>query len=187
MINNTSLKKFLKASIFPTFSLLNKIIRKNDRLVLLYNANGGVMFCNLPLRRYLLENHYDKKYNIVCGIESIEVCRRHARGVIRWRLKIDMGVSACKACVLYGRAIAHQAVQKSVRHPYVPWLGGHQGDGCQYEHQQWRRVFLHLYVIDVRPLYGNEHEGISVRKGEYRHCRRPDARRLAECGKASEV
>lgn len=72
MINNTSLKKFLKASIFPTFSLLNKIIRKNDRLVLLYNANGGVMFCNLPLRRYLLENHYDKKYNIVCGIESMK-------------------------------------------------------------------------------------------------------------------
>lgn len=72
MINNTALKKFLKKSIFPFLTFLNKMIDKEDNLVLLYTANKGCTFCNLTMRTYLLNNHFDKKYKIYCGIESMK-------------------------------------------------------------------------------------------------------------------
>ena len=64
MINNTALKKILKKSIFPFLTILNKMINKEDKLVLLYTANKGCTFCNLTMRTYLLNNYFDKKYKI---------------------------------------------------------------------------------------------------------------------------
>lgn len=72
MINNTALKKILKKSIFPFLTILNKMINKEDKLVLLYTANKGCTFCNLTMRTYLLNNYFDKKYKIYCGIESMK-------------------------------------------------------------------------------------------------------------------
>ena len=71
MINNVRLKKILKSLVFPIFTQINKIIPKDENLVLLYSANKGVVFCNLVLRDYLLRNRFDKKYKIVCGIENM--------------------------------------------------------------------------------------------------------------------
>jgi len=72
MIANVKLKKALKNSLFPILSLINKIVPKNDNLILLYSGNKGVNNCLLPLRKYLLDNGYDKKYKIYCGIENME-------------------------------------------------------------------------------------------------------------------
>lgn len=72
MIKNVALKKALKNSIFPFISLVNKIIPKNQNLVMLYSANGGINFCNLTLRNYLLSHGYNHKYKIVCGIEKMK-------------------------------------------------------------------------------------------------------------------
>lgn len=72
MIKNVALKKFLKKAVFPILTGINKIIPKNDNIVLLYSANKGIIFCNITLRKYLLDNGYDKKYKIYCGIEKMK-------------------------------------------------------------------------------------------------------------------
>lgn len=71
MIKNTVLKKSLKGTIFPFITMLNKLIPKDDKTIMLYSANRGIIFCNLTLRKYLLEHGYDKKYSIVCGVEHM--------------------------------------------------------------------------------------------------------------------
>ena len=71
MLRNKSLKIFLKKTIFPFLSLVNKILPKYENIILLYTANKGVAFCNLTMRKYLLDHGYDKKYKIYCGIEKM--------------------------------------------------------------------------------------------------------------------
>ena len=71
MIKNTFIKNAIKNSIFPVLTFINKLIPKDDKIVLLYTANKGTCFALLPLRKYLLDNGYDKKYDIYCGIEHI--------------------------------------------------------------------------------------------------------------------
>lgn len=72
MIKNVILKKTIKNTIFPFLSLLNKLLPKDERVVMLYSANGGIAYCNVTLRKYLLDHGYDKKYKIYCGIESMD-------------------------------------------------------------------------------------------------------------------
>jgi CDP-glycerol glycerophosphotransferase (TagB/SpsB family) len=72
MFANVRLKKALKNTIFPIFTLVNKFISKRDDIILLYSGNKGINNCLLPLRKYLLDNGYDKKYKIYCGIEGME-------------------------------------------------------------------------------------------------------------------
>jgi CDP-glycerol glycerophosphotransferase (TagB/SpsB family) len=71
MFKNKGLKIFLKKTIFPCLTLVNKLLPKDDKVILLYTANNGVSFCNLTMRKYLLEHNYDKKYKIYCGIEKM--------------------------------------------------------------------------------------------------------------------
>ena len=71
MFKNKGLKIFLKKTIFPCLTLVNKLLPKDDKVILLYTANNGVSFCNLTMRNYLLEHNYDKKYKIYCGIEKM--------------------------------------------------------------------------------------------------------------------
>ena len=71
MFKNKGLKIFLKKTIFPLLTLANKLIPKDDKVILLYTANNGVSFCNLTMRKYLLNHDYDKKYKIYCGIENM--------------------------------------------------------------------------------------------------------------------
>lgn len=72
MIKNVRFKRILKNGISPFFSFLNRVIPKDDDLVFLYSANKGCVFSNFVLRDYLLQNNYDAKYKIVCGIESLK-------------------------------------------------------------------------------------------------------------------
>lgn len=72
MIKNVALKKILKNSVFKIASGINKFIPKDDKIVLLYSANEGIQFSLIPLRDYLLENNFDKRYRIVCGIENMQ-------------------------------------------------------------------------------------------------------------------
>lgn len=73
MIKNVVVKKILKNSIFKVASLVNKVVPKDDNIVLLYAANkGGIQFSLVPLRDYLLKNEFNKRYRVVCGIENLD-------------------------------------------------------------------------------------------------------------------
>lgn len=71
MVRNTTLKRFLKCTIFPLISFVNRLIPKDDSIVLLYCASMGIRHSLVPLRKYLLDNNFDKKYKIYCGIENM--------------------------------------------------------------------------------------------------------------------
>ena len=72
MIRNVALKKGLKNSVFKLVSMINRIIPKSDKLVLLYSANGGICHSLIPLRAYLINNGFYRKYKIICGIENLK-------------------------------------------------------------------------------------------------------------------
>lgn len=72
MVRNVFLKKLLKNTIFPFVSLVNKLIPKDDNVILLYIATMGIRHSLVPLRQYLLDNNFDKKYKIICGIENMK-------------------------------------------------------------------------------------------------------------------
>lgn len=62
MIRNVILKKMIKNVVFPIITLLNKIVKKDDSIVLLYISNMGIRHSLLPLRQYLLDNHFNERY-----------------------------------------------------------------------------------------------------------------------------
>lgn len=72
MVKNVTVKIFLKSTIFKGLSMINTLIPKNDNIVILYSANKGIQHSLVPLRKYLVENGFDKKYRIVCGIENLK-------------------------------------------------------------------------------------------------------------------
>lgn len=72
MLKNVALKRALKNYVFPALTLINKFIPKNDRIILLYSANGGINNSLVPLRKLLLDYSYDKKYKIYCGVENMK-------------------------------------------------------------------------------------------------------------------
>ncbi len=72
MIKSVLIKKILKGSVFKVLSLVNKFTLKDDNIVLLYSANKGIQHSLIPLRNYLIDHDYDKKYHIVCGIENLK-------------------------------------------------------------------------------------------------------------------
>lgn len=72
MLKDVKLKKALKSTIFPVLSFINKFIPKNDKYVMLYSANKGLRHNLVPLKDYMLKEGYDKKYKILCAVESME-------------------------------------------------------------------------------------------------------------------
>lgn len=72
MIKNVTAKKILKNTVFKVLSVVNKIIPKDDNVVLLYSANKGIQHSLVPLREYLISNGFNKKYRVVCGIEDLK-------------------------------------------------------------------------------------------------------------------
>ncbi len=72
MMRNRVFKKILKNSIFKLLCLVNAAVPKSEDRILLYSANKGISHNLLPLREYLLEHGYNKKYKIICGIERLE-------------------------------------------------------------------------------------------------------------------
>ena len=72
MIKNIKLKKFLKNTVFVPLTVVNKILPKKDNVILLYSANNGIEHNLKPLKEKLLEDGYEKKYKIICAVESKE-------------------------------------------------------------------------------------------------------------------
>lgn len=66
------IKRLLKKSISPFISTLNKIIPKSDKRVLLYIPNKRFVYSLGPIKQYLIENGYDRKYKISYGYEDVE-------------------------------------------------------------------------------------------------------------------
>lgn len=87
MIKNVALKKVLKASVFKAASALNKIIPKDDKLVMLYSANKGIQHSLVPLKKYLLSNGFQNRYHIVCGIENMKYAEKDEGIVYVSRMK----------------------------------------------------------------------------------------------------
>ena len=78
-MKNLKLKKILKGSIFPVISFINKMLPKNDKRVLLYMASKRLIYSLGPLKQYLIENGYDKKYKISYGNLVFEGSEIHAK------------------------------------------------------------------------------------------------------------
>lgn len=72
MLKNVYLKRLLKNTVFKPLNLLNSILPKDENTVMLYIATMGIRHNLKPVLDYMLENGYNKKYKIVCGIESLE-------------------------------------------------------------------------------------------------------------------
>lgn len=70
MIKNVYLKRIMKSSVFKVITCINKVLPKSDNQVLLYMGNKGIGFNLEPLYEYLITNGYNKKYHIVCSVES---------------------------------------------------------------------------------------------------------------------
>lgn len=71
-MKNLFLKRMLKESIFPFISFINRLTPKNKNRVLLYIPNKKQAFSLIPLKKFLLENGYDKKYKISYGYQDLE-------------------------------------------------------------------------------------------------------------------
>ncbi|MCM1101491.1 MAG: CDP-glycerol glycerophosphotransferase family protein [Clostridium sp.] len=72
MLKNVRVKKILKNLIFKPLSCLNKLTVKDDRIILLYISSQGLRHNLKPLLEYLVEEGYNEKYTIVCGIENLK-------------------------------------------------------------------------------------------------------------------
>ncbi|WP_022772875.1 CDP-glycerol glycerophosphotransferase family protein [Butyrivibrio sp. AE2015] len=81
MYKNVVIKKALKESVFKIASLVNCVIPKDDRIILLYSSNKGIWSNLKSIKDYLLENRYDEKYRIICGIESYEYAEKDTNRV----------------------------------------------------------------------------------------------------------
>nr|MCR5214096.1 CDP-glycerol glycerophosphotransferase family protein [Eubacterium sp.] len=77
MIKNVVLKRVLKNTLFRAVSLVNKLIAKDKNKVLFYSANGGIGDNLLPLKNYLIDNEYWKKYKIICCVENEEYIKEN--------------------------------------------------------------------------------------------------------------
>lgn len=71
-MKNLVLKNMLKGSVFPVISFINKLIPKSDKRVLLHIPSKRLVYSLGPIKDYLVENGYDKKYNISYGYLDIE-------------------------------------------------------------------------------------------------------------------
>lgn len=71
-MKNLVIKNMLKGKIFPLLSFLNKIIPKSDKKVLLHIPSKRMVYSLGPLKQYLVENGYNKKYDISYGYQDLE-------------------------------------------------------------------------------------------------------------------
>lgn len=74
-MSNQTLKNILKGSVFRFLSWINKFVPKNEKKVLLYIPQKRFTYNLGPLRNYLLEQGYFRKYEISCGVLDFEARR----------------------------------------------------------------------------------------------------------------
>lgn len=70
MIKNTLLKKVLKESIFKVITTINRVLPKDDKVILLYMGNKGLGFNLSVLFDYMIEKGINDRYKIICSVES---------------------------------------------------------------------------------------------------------------------
>ena len=71
MIKNELLKSVLTETVFRVFSIINRVVPKDDRLILLY-TNMGFRDNIKAIYDYLVENGYNQQYKIlVSSNESV--------------------------------------------------------------------------------------------------------------------
>ena len=68
MIRNVKLKKILVDGVFPVFSAINKLIKKDEKTIFIYCANDKLIDNSEALFHHLIDNKYNKKYRIICGV-----------------------------------------------------------------------------------------------------------------------
>ena len=71
-MKNLVLKNMLKGSVFPVISFINKLVPKSDKRVLLHIPSKRFIYSLGPLKEYLQENGFDKKYKISYGFLDLE-------------------------------------------------------------------------------------------------------------------
>lgn len=73
MIRDVKLKKFLVNWIFPVFTQINKIVPKDDSVILIYCANDELNDNSRALYDYLIENRYHEKHRVFCSLKNYKV------------------------------------------------------------------------------------------------------------------
>ena len=72
MMKNVKLKKLLKKTVYKPLTIINRLLPKKDKTVLLYISSMGIRHNLKPLLEYLISHGYNKEYKIYCGIESLK-------------------------------------------------------------------------------------------------------------------
>lgn len=70
VIRNIKLKNFLIKRIFPVFTLINNLLPKSERTILIYCANDELSDNSEALYEYLMKEEYYKKYKIYCSLKN---------------------------------------------------------------------------------------------------------------------
>lgn len=92
MIRNIKLKRFLVNAVFPLFSIVNRCIPKDDKVIFLYCANDELNDNSEAVFNYLIEHEYNKKYKIICGVGNTQ---KYKNKVIE-----NVGFISKKTCIL---------------------------------------------------------------------------------------
>lgn len=71
-MKNVKIKNFLKRTIFSFLTFINKLLPKDEKKVLLYIPSKSFVYSLGPLKEYLLEQGYDRKYKISFGYQDLE-------------------------------------------------------------------------------------------------------------------
>lgn len=82
MFKNKILKEVLKATVFNVASLVNKVLPKDDKKILLYCNNWGLRDNSKYLYDYMIAQGINKKYKIICGVENMKYQGEPAENVI---------------------------------------------------------------------------------------------------------
>ena len=81
MIKNVALKVLLQNTVFSLFSIINKRKKHNNRIILLY-SNMGFRDNIKSLFDYLIEEKYNLKYKIVCGVNDYKIYDHNIENVL---------------------------------------------------------------------------------------------------------
>ena len=71
-MKNLLIKRALKKTLFPIVTMINRLIIKNEKKVLLYITDKRLMYSLGPLKKYLTDNGYDGKYKLICGTDLVD-------------------------------------------------------------------------------------------------------------------
>lgn len=87
-MKNLVLKNVLKSTVFKIVTIVNKVIPKDNKKVLLYIPKKRFTYSLGPLREYLITNGYDKKYDISYGMADYEFAESSSISKVWAQLKI---------------------------------------------------------------------------------------------------